>query len=642
MPKGLKPANNNPPLIPSTHMEKMRAMSTRLMSLFSACLAAALLAAAAAACPARGGETAPPLEDELRARAIAAAKAGTLGAFRAEVAGRLGKALAEPEALGRGAGDLEILEHYLNVGRLLDFPADDEGRAFLAWFLEQREFCSRFLHALEPTDSPAKAVEVLRRLKAVKGVDEKRYLRHSEMLIALARIWDAYEWLPWTGLEVPADRLEDIYVYYLNGGAFLRWSPEQLPHELLLYLVDHPLPKDERDFVLRNYLDNQNPARVFFEIRWTEDAGALGGGRNKSLRYSLMNIKERGGICMEQAYYATSVAKCLGIPAAYCRGIGGRGAHAWVGVLRKHDGAIFWDFRMARYGYDHYWRGETFSPACRRAIVTDGEVAMSAGYAILPRSAVESADARRGLALFLLLGDAPGAAAAGDPPEAALPDLSGLAPGRRKLLHDLLYSSVQANPCALRSWQLVGAAAARGAFSQQEIQAFSDLLFRSVDRYSPDFACRTVQLFLAAVKDEADRDRLYEACFAYFKKRPDLAAELKVAQGRRREADGKPDLALRSYLDAVSGFPWDGHVTQEAAKCLDELLAKGEPRKAVEVLTGAWRSMDLGVQGGGAQERIALRLVGENLIKYLKLAGMEKELAAFEPAFRRAFPAQRR
>jgi hypothetical protein len=172
-------------------------MNQRL-SRWAAAAAVAVLGAAWVAGPALPGEPPPALEDELRAKAVAAVKAGTLGAFRADVAGRLTKALAGPEALTKAAGDLEILEHYFNVGRLLDFQCDEAARDFLAWFLGQREFCSRFLHALAPGDSPAKAVEVLRRLKAVKGVDEKRYLQHSEMLIAFARVWDTYEWLPWT------------------------------------------------------------------------------------------------------------------------------------------------------------------------------------------------------------------------------------------------------------------------------------------------------------------------------------------------------------------------------------------------------------------------------------------------------------
>ena len=36
-----------------------------------------------------------------------------------------------------------------------------------------------------------------------------------------------------------------------------------------------------------------------------------------------------------------------------------------------------------------------------------------------------------------------------------------------------------------------------------------------------------------------------------------------------------------------------------------------------------------------------LRVIGEELIKCLEAAGMKRDLAAFEPAFRRVFPAKK-
>ena len=613
----------------------------------AACAAALALAAALAAATARAG--APSLEAELRGKAEAAVKAGTLGDFRQELVERLAKKLTEPETLAKNAQDLEILEHYLNVGRLLDFKGDEETGKFLVWFLGQREFCSRFLHALEPTDSPEKAVGVLRRLKAVKGVEEARYLEHSEMLIAFARVWDSYQWLPWTNLEVPDSRLEEIYEYYLTSGQALQIAPSRLPHELLIFVIDHPLPKDERDYAL-TFRGYENLGRLFYEIKWLRDETSLYEGHNKSVRYSLMNIKQRGGVCVEQAYYASTVAKCLGLPATHCRGVGARGGHAWVGVLRVQGRACRWDFNTGRYAYDHYWTGEILDPACRTGVLSDGEVAMTAGAYAPPRATLESADARRNLAVLILSGLAdPGAAtggagaAAGEQsrPGEVLPEMAPLAPARRKLAHDLLASSVQLDPCSRRSWQVIGAAAAKGVFTLGEIQAFSDRLFRSVEPYSPDFVCHTVQRFVAAIKDEAERDRLYEVCFGYFRKRPDLAAAIKVAQGRWREADGKNELALKCYLQAVTSFPQDGHVTQEAAKSIDDVLAKGEPKKAVEALVSVWRSMEAALSGGRPEERETMRLVGENLIKYLKLAGLDRERATFEANFRRMFPVRK-
>jgi hypothetical protein len=52
--------------------------------------------------------------------------------------------------------------------------------------------------------------------------------------------------------------------------------------------------------------------------------------------------------------------------------------------------------------------------------------------------------------------------------------------------------------------------------------------------------------------------------------------------------------------------------------------------------------MEQAQQGNKPEEREAMRIMGENLLKYMKLAGMDKELAAFEAAFRQMFPPGKR
>ena len=49
--------------------------------------------------------------------------------------------------------------------------------------------------------------------------------------------------------------------------------------------------------------------------------------------YLLADILKKGGICIDQAYYAETIGKGRGIPTIGFTGYGMDGAHAWFGYL---------------------------------------------------------------------------------------------------------------------------------------------------------------------------------------------------------------------------------------------------------------------------------------------------------------------
>ncbi|MHC4916763.1 MAG: hypothetical protein ACYTGB_14855 [Planctomycetota bacterium] len=606
------------------------------------------LALASVQVAARAGSPAG-LEAELRTGALEALEKGSLPAFLLKVESRLKELLAEKDAIRTRGADLEALEHYRNVARFFaatSVSGSAENRKFLAWLIGQRTFCSRFLHAMGSGDVPSRAVAVLRKLKAIEGQTEKQFLDHSEMAIAFAVIWDTYRWHYWTRLEVPAERMEEVWKHYVTNGPRLRTDPRKLTHELLRHVVDHPLTKEERDFVMANYANRGDLGTAFKDIKWVMSADSLAQNRKRNAPYTLVNIKKYNGVCMEQAYYCACVAKVLGVPAVYLCGKGKRGGHAWTGMLEMRGGSPGWNMSVGRYWYDRYWRGYAFDPAYRRRARTDGEIMMTAGLLNVPVSRREAADARRGVALWLWMGT-PGIGAKPvrlkkpEKPGQTIPPPAELTAEKKKRVHDLLLEAVKLNPFDRRNWLMAGYAAATGTFNLDQVQTFSDLMFRSLGRISPDFACRRVQTFLYAVPDRAVRNRIYETCFNYFRSRPDLAAELKVSQGRMWDADGDAGKALQAYVQAVASFPNDGHVTSMAVSSITSTLEKmKDNRKAAETLKGLWNTMMNSVPSGKRDKHEALRIVGEKLIHYLKAADMKRDLAAFEPAFRQVFPPQ--
>ncbi len=74
--------------------------------------------------------------------------------------------------------------------------------------------------------------------------------------------------------------------------------------------------------------------------------------------YTIQNVMELGGVCVEQARVSLTNARAHGVPSADLGGMGTRGGHAWF-AYRKPDGT--WDNSTGRYN-DGYACGTTPNP----------------------------------------------------------------------------------------------------------------------------------------------------------------------------------------------------------------------------------------------------------------------------------------
>ena len=140
----------------------------------------------------------------------------------------------------------------------------------------------------------------------------------------------------------------------------LRTDPRRLEAGELKFVVDAPIEPSELDWIRNSpSLSRQDPAQAFASVnydkaRLARDALVWPWGP-----YTLAQIRERGGICVDQAYYAAMVGKALGIPTICFSGQGRDGGHAWIGYLR---GPRNWDFGVARYADQNYATGRGLDP----------------------------------------------------------------------------------------------------------------------------------------------------------------------------------------------------------------------------------------------------------------------------------------
>lgn len=81
---------------------------------------------------------------------------------------------------------------------------------------------------------------------------------------------------------------------------------DQLPWPLMLYVADNDIPLTERQWVLNRY-----PNLSIKDLSGLHTAPPYVPGTHA---HSLPIIRQKGGICYKQTYYASRVMKCLGIP----------------------------------------------------------------------------------------------------------------------------------------------------------------------------------------------------------------------------------------------------------------------------------------------------------------------------------------
>nr|WP_285964283.1 hypothetical protein [Oscillatoria laete-virens] len=134
----------------------------------------------------------------------------------------------------------------------------------------------------------------------------------------------------------------------------------------LVFVVDSRLPQAEMEWIHQKVRVNKSTlGEVYFSVPYDEDR------LNQQLfdwpheSYRMEVIRQKGGICVDQAYYAVEVARAYGIPALYFQGMGRRGGHAWFGYLK---GASGWDMDVGRYTYDKFATGHAEHPQTRQIL----------------------------------------------------------------------------------------------------------------------------------------------------------------------------------------------------------------------------------------------------------------------------------
>ncbi|MBX3373866.1 MAG: hypothetical protein KF817_08525 [Phycisphaeraceae bacterium] len=378
--------------------------------------------------------------------------------------------------------------------------------------------------------------------------------------------------------------------YFTAHAGSMVFPLRSMPAETLLHVVDVTSSIDELRWALRQHRADPDIGRRFFDVGYDRRHFRTGEEKRVAAEgYTLENIRLYGGICADQAFFASSVGKAIGVPTAYCVGRAANVGHAWVGFLDARERPAAWNFDAGRYESYQGVRGTVIDPQTRRAI-SDAHLALKA---VSLRTADEAdrllahalVDAAHRLAPppAAPRGRRGGAGRAGAAAPAAVAD-----PRQAQALRFAEQALVR-DSGNLRGWQYVTDLAKGGLLAPEEARRWADVVVRLFGRDFPDVQFELLDPLVGASGDARARESAYEALLRHFAGRMDLVAAIGMRQAALHAERGDLDGAASRYRDIALEAARVGPVALDALERLERVLDQaGRPDLLVPILRDAW------------------------------------------------------
>ncbi len=229
-----------------------------------------------------------------------------------------------------------------------------------------------FFLLLKPIDRKSEVLAVLQRIHRAEPALLADY---GSLALAIAVVYDVPPTPFWPHGQVSDALLprklpspETAFAYWAKldrtNGTLQRLR--RLPAAELKFLVDIAVPPAELDWARQNVpLGLADFAKSYDMIKYRKDRLELGVYAWPGRDYRLASILQQGGICVDQAYFASTTGKAKGIPTIMFRGAGLDGRHAWFGYL---DGNQRWQLDGGRYAEQKFVTGLAYDPQTWRDI----------------------------------------------------------------------------------------------------------------------------------------------------------------------------------------------------------------------------------------------------------------------------------
>jgi len=245
------------------------------------------------------------------------------------------------------------------------------------WLIGNAAFSAEFFALLSPVDFLPRVFEILAELYQR---DPARFKTHASLALAIAVVYDVPPPPSWPHGQVTAEALPrqlpapaEAFAWWIRQEQLgrLYHKAARLGADELKFVVDVAAPFRELEWAQHacNVALNQLPV-AYTMVRYRPDRMAGNIAVWPGATYRLPDILAAGGICADQAYFATQVGKARGVPTLFFYGAGNDGRHAWFGYL---DGNQKWRLDAGRYAEQRFVTGYARDPQTWRQF-TDHEL----------------------------------------------------------------------------------------------------------------------------------------------------------------------------------------------------------------------------------------------------------------------------
>jgi len=240
------------------------------------------------------------------------------------------------------------------------------------WLVNNEAFSAEFFAALSPLDY---VPEIFRILNSLHQKDPIKFARYASLALAIALVYDVPPSPQWPHGQVTSSALprkwpapSEAFDWWvredLAGRTYHRLA--RLPTDELKFVVDAAAPFEQLVWAQRAVnVPLAQLDQAYAMIRYRKDRIAKGQMTWSGPTYTLKTILHDGGICVDQAYFATLAGKARGVPTLLFYGAGKDGRHAWFGFL---DGAQTWRLDAGRFAEQRLVSGLALDPQTWREI----------------------------------------------------------------------------------------------------------------------------------------------------------------------------------------------------------------------------------------------------------------------------------
>ena len=235
-----------------------------------------------------------------------------------------------------------------------------------AWLIGNAAFSSEFFALLSPLDYVPGVFQVLDELHRAAPAKFKSY---PGLALALAVVYDVPPPPYWPHGQVSERALPrrwpaptEAFAWWIRQDQANRTYHKlaRLGADELKFVVDAAAPLAELEWAQQNVrLPLAQLADAYSMIRYSTARVEANQPFWPGATYRLADILAAGGICADQAYFATEAGKARGVPTLLFRGAGNDGRHGWFGFL---DGAQKWRLDAGRYAEQRFVTGYALDP----------------------------------------------------------------------------------------------------------------------------------------------------------------------------------------------------------------------------------------------------------------------------------------